>query len=128
MSRHRRRRRKRKSREEAIETALTRSKKSNFNIGDFLRKADFGKLSDQLRSAADGLEKINQLTSLMEEVDILVKPKGSRSKSNFNIMKLLTNGNSINHLLQALMPLLNDSDGEKRVRPLNVETSGRSDD
>ena len=126
MSRHRRRRK--KAREEAAK-ALTRSKGkgSNINIGDLLKKADFGKLSDQLRNAADGLEKIGELTFLMEEVDILVKPKGVSSKSSFNIMKLLTNGNSLNHLLHALMPLFNESDGEKKVRPLNVETINKSE-
>ncbi|MDD4753485.1 MAG: hypothetical protein PHT78_09620 [Desulfitobacteriaceae bacterium] len=126
MSRHRRRRK--KAREEEIK-ALKRSKSkgSNINITDLLKKADLGKLSDQLRNAANGLEKIGELTFLMEEVDILVKPKGASSKSSFNFMKLLTNGNSLNHLLQALMPLFNDSDGEKKVRPLNVETVAKSE-
>jgi hypothetical protein len=118
------RRRRRRSRSAGIEDTnikqnIQREEESN-SITSLLKKINFRTLSGQLRDISDNLEKIGEISELMEQVDILVKPKQG-GQSGFNLMKILQNGDSLNNLLQVILPALRESP-EKKVEPINVET------
>lgn len=121
---HRRRKRKSRAEEKAIAIEQNREKGNGFSLTDLLKKTNFRDLSGQLKNVADSMEKIGELVVLMEQVDVLVKPKsGGLGGSPLNIMKMLQNSGSLNHLLQAILPALRDSGSEKKVNPITVETS-----
>lgn len=119
---HRRRKSKARAEEKALAQQAEKSK--GFSLTELLKKTNFRDLSGQLKNVADSMEKIGELVVLMEQVDVLVKPKdGGQVGSPLNIMKMLQNSGSLNHLLQAILPALQNNGSEKIVNPITVETS-----
>ncbi|MGI6713354.1 MAG: hypothetical protein ACOX4L_11710 [Bacillota bacterium] len=118
------RRRRRRSRSAGIEDTNIKQniqqEEESSSITSLLKKINFRALSGQLRDISDNLEKIGEISELMEQVDILVKPKQG-GQSGFNLFKILQNGDSLNNLLQVILPALRESP-EKKVEPINVET------
>ncbi|ATW23387.1 hypothetical protein [Candidatus Formimonas warabiya] len=129
MSRHHRHK-KRKAKEKEAEEKLRLAQESlqkkdkGFSLTSLFGKVDLKTMSGQLKDIADSMEKFGQIAELLQYADVFVNPKQDGAKgSGFNLMNLLKDGESLNHLMQALAPAFRgESAEEKKVEPINVET------
>jgi len=117
----RRRRKKRSAQIEDNKVKQTSGPQGEYSITSLLKKINFTTLGGQLRSIADNMEMFGEMSELMEQVDVFVKPKQSGQKSPFNLGKILQNKESLNHLIQAVMPALQNIPDEKPDDPIVVE-------
>lgn len=128
MSRHRHRKRKAKEMEENLKRTKEGQKSGKgFSLSSLVTNVDFKSLSGQLKDIAGYMEKFGQVTELFQLADVFVNPKQGGSKGqSFNLMNMLKDGDSLNHLFQMLSPTMREAvvetTREKKVEPINVET------
>lgn len=124
--RHRRRKAKREMEEALKKSKGTPPKGGGFSLSSLISNVDFKNLSGQLKDIAGYMETFSQMTELFQLADVFVNPKQGRAKGqSFNLMNMLKDGDSLNHLFQMLSPTMREAvetPGEKKVEPINVKT------
>lgn len=105
------------------------SRRKSVPITSILKNIDLTSLSGQMHGIANHMEKFGQFRELMNLGGIFGGLGGGKG---LNFMSLFKDGNSLDHLLQAISPVFKDAGptdekkGEpKKVEPISVETRPR---
>jgi hypothetical protein len=139
MSRHRRRRRRYREREETTRRRqgqeqnqrrnLSQSQRSGHinSLSSLITNVDLKNLSGQLKTIAGYMDKFNQISELFQLADVFINPKqGGGRGQNFNLMQVLKDKDSLDHLVHMISPHMREnmanSRSEKKVDPIHVET------
>ena len=114
-------RRKRRKSRSAKEEQQKNEKRNGLSLTSFLKSSNLKSMSSQLHDIADHMEKFGEMAEIFTLFESLANTGQSKEK-NFNLMNLIKDKDSLNHILQAVMPAIQNHSEEKKVEPINVET------
>jgi len=130
---HHHRHKKRKKREEEEKLKKAQESAQGFSLSSLLTDLDFKTLSGQLKDIAGYIETFNQFAELFKLADVFVNPKqGTAKGQSFNLVNMLKDKDSLNHLLQMFSTSMQEpgmeTPSEKKVEPINVENHHTEND
>ncbi|MEL7566180.1 MAG: hypothetical protein AAGU27_15010 [Dehalobacterium sp.] len=96
-----------------------------FTLSSLLTDLDFKALSGQLKDIAGYIETFNQFKELFRQADVSVPKQDKAKGESFNLINMLKDKDSLNHLLQMFSNTIEEpgmnTPSEKKVEPINVE-------